>query len=515
MKKINATLGLLCLGLGVLILAGCPSKNNPTTPSAPAAPTNTSSPTSTPTACVNSQGTPCSATPTPSLTATGTPTSTATVTSSSTPTSSPTLTRTVTLTPTATPNFTTTPVSGFGWGEGFVVGNNAVGNDVYAELQLNGQPVTNARVVLNGPAMSGPLTLPYSGPQTVSAVFSLYEAVGGFAFQAGQPYTITAAAGGVTSTAAVTAAGGVFSVAPDGSAVSWTVDGNESSIGVYPQGSLSTPLYSAAGAGNSPVSIPVSVYASPGAYTLILDVDNLSAGVSGGTLIYPNRLGASAQYIATFVASPTPTSTPTLTPTFTPSLTFTPTATFTPSDTPTGTSTLTPTSTITPTPTATPCAMIGYGGVLPSYGLVGNNVYLGQYTLPASATQLTSYSIYLYANTGTTNHYEMALYADNAGNVGNLVAGSDTGEQTFDGTASGADGWQTVTLSSPVPVTGGGVYWLAYMTDGDTGTYVGAVPSYQVSNLYPVSFNAFPSDGSGGYGGTSTTAESVYASFCP
>ena len=347
MKKATWLITLVsALGLA---LAGCQKKNNPASPMGPTT-TPTSSPTATPA---------LSATFTHTSTNTLTPTQTATYSSTTSPTASPTktLTPTITGTPTwtgtPTPNFTTTPISGIGWGEGFVVGNNAVGNDVFAELQLNDQPVTNARVVLNSPAMSGPLTLPYIGPQTVTSVFSLYEVVGGFPFQAGQPYTITAAAGGVTSTAAVTAAGGSFAVAPDGSAVSWAVDGNSSSIKVYPQGSFSTPLYSAIGDGKSPVSIPVSVYASPGSYTLILDVDNLS-GVSGGTLVYPNRVGASAQYIATFVASPTPTFTPTVTdtPTFTETPTFT--DTFTPSPTDTATSTATPTATSTDSPTPSP-----------------------------------------------------------------------------------------------------------------------------------------------------------------
>ena len=452
-----------------LALAGCSSNNSPTAPPTntpiPSSPTNTLTPTLT--------GTP---TQTATVTPTGTPTKTATVT----PTGTSTFTATQTATPTQTftSTATATTIPGIAWGEGIVSNSNSIGTQAYCELILNGQPVTNAVVVLNSPAMSGALTLPYYGTQNTGIVFAVYETGNSFNFQAGQPYTLTAMAGGVTSTAAVTAAGGVFSLASDGSAVSWTVDGNSSTLDVVPPGgSLASPSYTATGSGASPAAIPVSVYATPGGYSLLVDVDNHSTNVTGGTLVYSNRLFASAQYLGSVVSSPTPTFSPTATPTFT----LTPSVTSTFSPTVTDSFTLTPTITETLSPTVTSTAVYPFVQDIGS-GAVSGGTYLavagsGNVTIFAGDGAATRLDTFTGVDTGSFSADSPIGYSSGTGTYG---IAWDATNQVFVVAVNhlGTYYFQKFTASGGNPGGGGPV------TFGFPGSIPGGIAVDNLGNIY-------------------------------
>ncbi|HEX8763306.1 MAG TPA: hypothetical protein VF733_06155, partial [Candidatus Saccharimonadales bacterium] len=70
----------------------------------------------------------------------------------------------------------------------------------------------------------------------------------------------------------------------------------------------------------------------------------------------------------------------------------------------------------------------------------------------------------LYANVGTTlggspnNQGQMAIYSNSAGEPGTLLASSSS--------TTLASGWNAFTLSSPLSVTSGTIYWIAYNTNG-------------------------------------------------
>ncbi|HEY5038053.1 MAG TPA: hypothetical protein VIJ93_03170, partial [bacterium] len=301
------------------------------------------------------------------------------------------------------------------------------------------------------------------------------------------------------------------------------------------------------GGGISPASIPVTAYATPGFYRLDTFVYGLTSNLTGGTLTRPSGISSQDYFNVTFYLGPTftptfsptdsptptdtgtPTSTGTFsftpTPTFTstPTSSFTPTATFTFTETftSTGTPTFTPTPTITftstSTPTPNPCAYVGDTYAWPSYAY-GNIMNLRQYSAPVTATVLTALSTYLYTGSGTTDHYEMAVYTGTNTSIVSMVPGTDTGVKTFDGNpGTGTSGWQTVTLSPPVTLTGGTPYWFGLTTDGQATAYTGG-GTEPFGSIDPVTLGALPSSPST----TSTTANSpgiwqmsIYGTFCP
>lgn len=266
--------------------------------------------------------------------------------------------------PSTTP--THTPIPGISWFMADIADTNGTGSSEVV-LALNGLPVTNANAVLSGPALTTPVTLSYNHAVTdLGTVYSDYVGEP-LHYQAGQPYTLTTVAGGVTAYASLAAVGDGFTSAPDGSAVSWTVNGNSSLLSVF-QYSSNQFTYNKYGTGISPASVPVTAYATPGAYRLEAFVYNYGATLTGGTVANsnPSALSAQAYYAVAVVSSPTatptdtrtstptrtPTDTPTPTDTTTPTLTGTPTLTAT--NSPTATATDTPTDTATPTATSSP-----------------------------------------------------------------------------------------------------------------------------------------------------------------
>ncbi|MET1033383.1 MAG: hypothetical protein ABWX94_02700 [Candidatus Saccharimonadales bacterium] len=94
----------------------------------------------------------------------------------------------------------------------------------------------------------------------------------------------------------------------------------------------------------------------------------------------------------------------------------------------------------------------------------GDSNFMNSAQFTAGATGVIST---LFANVGTTigtapnNVAQMALYTNSGGNPGTLLA--STSATTI------VSGWNSFTLSAPVSITNGTVYWIAYNTNGTTG----------------------------------------------
>jgi hypothetical protein len=190
-----------------------------------------------------------------------------------------------------------------------------------------------------------------------------------------------------------------------------------------------------------------------------------------------------------------------------------PTGTSTNTATVTATCTATNSPTVTATPTNTPvCQLVGFTTV--SNQPAGNGaLFWNRDQAPVGTTQVTGYNFYLYAGNYPGSEsvtYEMALYTDNSGSVGNLIAGSDTGEVI---TASIGQGLQTPTLTTPVAITAGNFYWIAFMTASNYDINFGSTSaSYMIQNF--VLFNALPANGSGATATGINNPINQSANFC-
>ena len=158
--------------------------------------------------------------------------------------------------------------------------------------------------------------------------------------------------------------------------------------------------------------------------------------------------------------SKTPTSTPTATLTSTPAPpTATATITLTPTNSPTGTSTGTPTETATVTPT--PSCQIGTSLTLTGDDNTGGlDVFMFRYQAPASG-DIYSMTAELQFPLGS-DYFQYGVYGDDgAGNPTNLLG--STPVTTFTLSAATAFNIEKISFSSPIPITGGNYYWLAFL----------------------------------------------------
>lgn len=111
-----------------------------------------------------------------------------------------------------------------------------------------------------------------------------------------------------------------------------------------------------------------------------------------------------------------------------------------------------------PTPTPTPCSVAnGVMGVT-AVGATGLSspatMYLNKFTSSSTASYVLSL---VFHTTSPSGNFELGIYSDNAGTPGVLLA--DTLGQTIP-----ASGPQTVTLASPLKISGNTNYWLAVLT---------------------------------------------------
>ena len=449
--------------------------------------------------------------------------------------------------PTPTPLFS----SGIYWKLAQFTHDSRYGTSASLYLEVDGQPVTDATVLLSGPGLSAPVTIPYVFTSTFpEGPFSNYIRSSGLTYVAGGDYTLTTLTTAGTASATLTAPGN-FSITPDGSLITWTVEGNQDSAVVAKDG---VRVYSS-GSGDidSPFSVPTTAFSGPASYAVIGGAENLTYSVSGAVSAVVEASDSFQRSVIIGTSTPTPCGSCTPTPTFSPSptATNTPTATVTPADTatPTWTPTLTPTgtptwtgtptfsptatATFTPTPsptrtaTSTPtssptplCSTPSYYGkttIGANTASVAGYIDAVRYYFSAPGT-ITSLSVYL---TGSAGSVRMALYYDN-------YNGTPPYPQNLIGqTASqpAVTGWNTLPLLAPVTITPAGIgtyqanyyYWIAVQVqqsgiaqlpvayDGGLGNSE-AYASYSYG-VFPSPFPAFPTFNNFDW--------SVYASYCP
>ncbi|MBX4187217.1 MAG: right-handed parallel beta-helix repeat-containing protein, partial [Candidatus Doudnabacteria bacterium] len=133
-----------------------------------------------------------------------------------------------------------------------------------------------------------------------------------------------------------------------------------------------------------------------------------------------------------------------------------------------------------------------------------NTLAASQFTMPNENGTVTSMSVYFStAAAAPNNQYQVAIYSNNGGTPGNLVAASATG-------TIGANSWNTLSVSASL--TANTVYWLALNSNGTSAANynaAGAGASYyhaQAFGTMPASFGA---------GTPSTTQISIYATYTP
>ncbi len=202
----------------------------------------------------------------------------------------------------------------------------------------------------------------------------------------------------------------------------------------------------------------------------------------------------------------TATGTPTLTPTYT--ITSTPTTTGTP------TITWTPTNTFTPNATATACTSLSFGNNQAPDGAVSSSyhaLYVCRYQATFDMTLYTMSGNFWMANGISNPQYQFAVYSDNGsgGMPVNLLGQTSAQNLTI-------DGWNTAPLITPVFISAGSYYWLAFMvTTGETIQCNSGSPSpVWLLNTTYVNFDAFPATLAPQ---TPTTGVQfcIYASGCP
>lgn len=132
----------------------------------------------------------------------------------------------------------------------------------------------------------------------------------------------------------------------------------------------------------------------------------------------------------------------------------------TPTDTPTPSLTTTPTATPTPTPTTPPgqTTTFGYtavGNLSDSYDQ--NHIDGSRFRTGSTNGALKSITVYVGSVTvAPYNKYQVAVYADNNGKPGTLIANSATGTLT-------ANSWNTLAVSATLQANT--YYWLVYNTN--------------------------------------------------
>src|SRR5882762_4545763 len=165
-------------------------------------------------------------------------------------------------------------------------------------------------------------------------------------------------------------------------------------------------------------------------------------------------------------------------------------------------------ATVTVTPSAPPNTF-GYAVQGTTVGTtMSNSVSATRYQMVARNATVTSLSVFVASpvSASPNNQFQVAIYADNNGAPGALIASSAS--QTIV-----PDAWNTVPIS--VPVTANAYYWLAYNTNGlaantnnlryDSGGATSTWITSEPFGTWPVTYVPI--------GGTSTYSTSMYSTF--
>ena len=139
---------------------------------------------------------------------------------------------------------------------------------------------------------------------------------------------------------------------------------------------------------------------------------------------------------------------------------------------------------------------------------MSNSVLATRYQMASQNATVTSMSVFIASpiSAAPNNQFQVAIYADNNGTPGALIASSAS-------QAIVPDAWNTASISAPV--TANAYYWLAYNANGlaanannlryDVGGATSTWISSESFGTWPVTF--------GPIGGTNTSATSSYATF--
>jgi len=141
---------------------------------------------------------------------------------------------------------------------------------------------------------------------------------------------------------------------------------------------------------------------------------------------------------------------------------------------------------------------------------MSNSVWASKYA-PTQSGTVNSISVFVASpvSASPNNLFQVAIYADNAGIPGALIAKSAS--QTIT-----PDAWSTIALSAPIAAST--PYWLAYNTNGLDGAHnnlrydAGTAPGAWITP--PTPFGTWPATFSP-IGGTSSINVSIYATYTP
>ncbi len=141
---------------------------------------------------------------------------------------------------------------------------------------------------------------------------------------------------------------------------------------------------------------------------------------------------------------------------------------------------------------------------------MSNSVSATRYQMGSQDGTVASMSVFIASPVSAppNNQFQLAIYADNSGVPGALIASSAS-------QAIVPDAWNTVPISAPV--TANAYYWLAYNTNGLAANAnnlrydAGVAPSMWI-NSQP--FGTWPAT-YGPIGGTASYRQSIYGTFVP
>jgi len=165
-------------------------------------------------------------------------------------------------------------------------------------------------------------------------------------------------------------------------------------------------------------------------------------------------------------------------------------------------------ATVTVTPPAPPNT---FGYAVPGAAVgttMSNSVLATRYQMANQNATVISMSVFVASpvSASPNNQFQVAIYADNNGTPGTLIASSAS--QTIV-----PDAWNTASISAPVAANA--FYWLAYNTNGlaantnnlryDTGGATSTWISAEPFGTWPASFSPV--------GGSNATSVSMYATF--
>ncbi len=216
--------------------------------------------------------------------------------------------------PTATPTVTgtPTPIPGIYLKNAEVYRYNG-SNYASVNLTVNGQAVTTVSLVVTGLALSAPVTIPYTGTNTVGGItYATYFVTNSnLNYTPGDSVTLTAISGSVTATASAALPGGITNAA-NGSQANWVISSASAQV------SVSGPGVTFVSPSNlsSPYNVPATVYANGGVFTMTTTISYTNSAVtgaaSGSQFTVYDQLSTTV-----LVNTPTPTVTSTITPTAT------------------------------------------------------------------------------------------------------------------------------------------------------------------------------------------------------